>query len=59
MRALDCFGHALGAAALSAALLSSASAENIAVSNYGVAANAHAVMRSRWRRSSIRRRAPT
>ena len=40
MRALDCFGHALGAAALSAALLSSASAENIAVSNYGVAANA-------------------
>ena len=40
MRALDGFGHALGVAALSAALLSSASAENIAVSNYGVAANA-------------------
>ena len=40
MRALDCFGQVLGAAALSAALLSSANAENIAVSNYGIAANA-------------------
>ena len=36
----ECFGRILGAAALSAALLSSASAENIAVSNYGIAANA-------------------
>ena len=39
MRARIGFGQVFGVAALSAALLSSANAENIAVSNYGVAAN--------------------